>query len=255
MGATCSKCSAVESAETTMTAIRPDAPDPAMYALMRRSVELTDSPRTKPLVVPATNPPLAAGQTHLLYKQQSKFFTPAAPSVSNPATPSASSRQKETPATGLVTISTGTPVAFCPTRIVVRRHSLQSYEEGFSGTHIYAVRYPADQPLELTGHHHGAHAASGTVGQEQAPRKRNASSSNPGPSSSAAVSRKKSLDGLTGMSIIAQSSSSTTITSRTVTLLEPPRAFVEIKGKEEDVDRLFHPSVLSVTPKHIGECI
>jgi hypothetical protein len=232
MGTTCSKCNAVETSEATLTAVRPDAPDPAMYTLMRRSVELSDPYATMTAANSGgggggnhssntgsnnnsnnNNASLVAGQAHLLYKQQTKLVVP------------------------IPRKDSGQPVPFCPTRIIVRRHSLRSYEEGFSGTHIYAIRYPADQPLELTGHW----SATSGVGQEQAPRKHYHSSS----------SSTRNNKHHTNNNVESQSAAAAAA-ARTVTLLEPPKAFVEIKGKEENVDRLFHPATLSIPPKHTG---
>ena len=111
MGATCSKCGVLEPVDPTTTrSSRQDSPDPAIYDLMRRSVGLSSSTLSE-------NP----GQHHLLFKQQKKD------KPSGPNTPA----------------ETHLP----PTRLLVRRHTPRHYEEGLSGTHIYAVRYPTDQPL------------------------------------------------------------------------------------------------------------
>lgn len=111
MGAACSKCGVLEPVDpTTARSSRQDSPDPAIYDLMRRSVALSSSTVSE-------NP----GQHHLLFKQQKK---------------------EKTPGTG-DKIETHLP----PTRLLVRRHTPRHYEEGLSGTHIYAVRYPTDQPL------------------------------------------------------------------------------------------------------------
>lgn len=110
MGATCSKCGALEPVNTsTIRTSRQDSPDPAIYDLMRRSVALSSTTLSE-------NP----GQQHLLYKQQKKDKAPE----KNP-----------------------TETHLPPTRLLVRRHTPRHYEEGLSGTHIYAVRYPTDQPL------------------------------------------------------------------------------------------------------------
>lgn len=113
MGATCSKCGVLEPVDPTTTrSSRQDSPDPPIYDLMRRSVGLSDPALSE-------NP----GQQHLLFKQQKKD------KVSGPGTP--------------------TELHLPPTRLLVRRHSPRHYEEGLSGTHIYAVRYPTDQPLSV----------------------------------------------------------------------------------------------------------
>jgi len=112
MGGTCSKCGVLEPVDPTTTkSSRQDSPDPAIYDLMRRSVRLSGST------------PLEPGQQHLLFRQQKKE------KLVNPSTP--------------------TEIYLPPTRLLVRRHSPRHYEEGLSGTHIYAVRYPSDQPLSV----------------------------------------------------------------------------------------------------------
>lgn len=111
MGASCSKCGVLEPVDvTTARSSRQDSPDPAIYDLMRRSVGLSST-------LSSENP----GQHHLLFKQQKK--------------------DKEK--------GPGSPleIHLPPTRLLVRRHTPRHYEEGLSGTHIYSVRYPSDQPL------------------------------------------------------------------------------------------------------------
>ena len=113
MGASCSKCGVLEPVDPTTTrSSRQDSPDPAIYDLMRRSVSLSSSAFSE-------NP----GQHHLLFKQQ----------------------KKDKPADAKTPTETHLP----PTRLLVRRHTPRHYEEGLSGTHIYAVRYPTDQPLSV----------------------------------------------------------------------------------------------------------
>ena len=108
MGASCSKCGVLEPVDPTTTrSSRQDSPDPAIYDLMRRSVGLSSSALSE-------NP----GQ---LFKQQ----------------------KKDKVTEGKLPTETHLP----PTRLLVRRHTPRHYEEGLSGTHIYAVRYPSDQPL------------------------------------------------------------------------------------------------------------
>ena len=116
MGQTCSR----DTTSPTQGSPRQESPDPAVYDLMRRSVDYYEP----------HHPP---GQQHLLYRQQSK-------------------------SSGMDS-NAGTDLVRCPTRVLVRRHSLRHYEEGMSGTHIYAIRYPEGKPLELR------------MQQEQAPRK------------------------------------------------------------------------------------
>lgn len=111
MGASCSKCGVLEPVDPATTrSSRQDSPDPAIYDLMRRSVALSSSNVSE-------NP----GQHHLLFKQQKKEKTPGAGEKTETHLP--------------------------PTRLLVRRHTPRHYEEGLSGTHIYAVRYPTDQPM------------------------------------------------------------------------------------------------------------
>ena len=111
MGASCSKCGVLEPVDpTTARSSRQESPDPAIYDLMRRSVGLS-----------STNLSENPGQQHLLFKQQKKEKIPE----------------------GKLPSETHLP----PTRLLVRRHAPRHYEEGMSGTHIYAIRYPTDQPL------------------------------------------------------------------------------------------------------------
>ena len=118
MGATCSKCGVLEPVDPATTrSSRQDSPDPAIYDLMRRSVALSSAAYSE-------NP----GQHHLLFKQQK-----AEKSMLSDKTNTATSNTNET--------------HLPPTRLLVRRHTPRHYEEGLSGTHIYAVRYPTDQPL------------------------------------------------------------------------------------------------------------
>ena len=124
MGVTCSKCQVLESQESTRPtkgAPRQDSPDPAVYDLVRRSVAYSQ-PNSE-CQNTQNDEEGNVGQNRLIYKHQKKEkllveFGPAGQTTYLP-----------------------------PTRLLVRRHSLRPSEEGLSGTHIYAIRYPTDQPM------------------------------------------------------------------------------------------------------------
>mmetsp|Transcript_32396 Transcript_32396/g.67568 ORF Transcript_32396/g.67568 Transcript_32396/m.67568 type:complete len:381 (-) Transcript_32396:299-1441(-) len=130
MGAACSSCHGLEPQESLRTrkeSARQESPDPAIYELMRRSVAFSQPGTQRP--GQRSEPDTGAGQGKLLYKQQKKEKSPDTGAASS----SGSSAQ-----------TTYLP----PTRLLIRRHSLRPIEEGLSGTHIYAIRYPTDQPLQ-----------------------------------------------------------------------------------------------------------
>lgn len=123
MGTTCSKCQVLEAQESTRPEkgiVRQNCPDPAVYDLVRRSVAYSNPAEPK-----NTQPDDdgASGQSHLMYKHQKK--------------------EKLVIEQGPAGQTTYLP----PTRLLVRRHSQRASEEGLSGTHIYAIRYPTDQPM------------------------------------------------------------------------------------------------------------
>lgn len=126
MGLTCSKHAdaAVDDHDNFNNGI----PDPEIYNLLKRSVQLTQ------------NDAAAAGQFHLLYKQQQHQQSKTAPSIHPEQQP-----QQQ-----------------FPTRLVVRRHPVRPSEEGESGTHIYALRWTNTSPTSS--------AAGRLQQQEQCPR-------------------------------------------------------------------------------------
>jgi len=90
--------------------------DPHLFSLQQQSIGLRQDQD-----VTSNN-----GQHHLLFKQQQKgrHSTPYSKSVTRPAEP-------------------------LGTRLVIRRQSVRNSDEGMSGTHIYAVRWPRHAPLQL----------------------------------------------------------------------------------------------------------
>ena len=123
MGITCSKCQVLEAEELTRPTkgvSRRDCPDPAVYDLFRRSVAYSHPPSERQNL---SNDDDTSGQNRLIYKNQKK--------------------EKVNVECGTTAHTTYLP----PTRLLVRRHSLRPTEEGLSGTHIYAIRYPTDQPM------------------------------------------------------------------------------------------------------------
>ncbi|GAX20782.1 hypothetical protein FisN_7Hh094 [Fistulifera solaris] len=135
--------------------------DPPLFHLQQMSLKLLESSN-----------PSNAGQDHLLYKYQQKYgrtdtvVTVRKRSQTNTVEseftryPEPVSSNEQSPFQGVQSI---TPVevdysekvseetVFYNTRLVVRRHAIRSAEEGVSGRHIYAVRWPRDAPLQLTG--------------------------------------------------------------------------------------------------------
>ena len=147
----------------------------------------------------------AAGQHHLLYKYQRKenknansngssggshnnnhnggdsnsTSDPALPSSPQETNPTMDSSQEEEDNSMRSNSSDDTSSHLIldnkthlpPTRLLVRRHSLRYHEEGLSGTHIYAIRYPHDQPLLPRGNGEGKESGSSgspVLSQEQA---------------------------------------------------------------------------------------
>jgi hypothetical protein len=111
-----------------------------------------------------------------------------------------------------------------PTRLVVRRRHARSMEEGTSGTHIYAIRFPIDQPLKRE---------IAPAAQEQHPR------SNPPPplsSSGAGGSKPSALVVTTNHRIV-----------------KPKK--LDGKGmasREMSVDQMFTRDAMQQEPKHRG---
>ena len=71
MGTGCSKCAALEPIDSQLPSSRQDSPDPAMYDLMRRSVEITGQQYNH-----KSETHSELGQYHLLYKQQRAMKLP-----------------------------------------------------------------------------------------------------------------------------------------------------------------------------------
>jgi len=113
---------------------REDSPDPVMYDVMRKSLQVTTE---------AIRKRNASGQHHLLYKNQSKQSSSG--SGSSPGS----------------IIAAPSP---CPTRLVVRRGSMRNDDEG---KHIYAIRYPEDIKDLFVSEQ--AMATTPTFAQEQCP--------------------------------------------------------------------------------------
>ncbi|CAJ1954662.1 unnamed protein product [Cylindrotheca closterium] len=134
MGQSCSSCKSVQHGYEFK---REDSPDPVMYDVMRKSLEVTTETIRKRNAI---------GQHHLLYKNLSKQSSPVA--GSSPG-------------------STMSAPASCPTRLVVRRGSMRNDEEG---KHIYAIRYPEDIKDLFVSEQ--AMATTPTFGQEQCPPRR-----------------------------------------------------------------------------------
>mmetsp|Transcript_27922 Transcript_27922/g.76846 ORF Transcript_27922/g.76846 Transcript_27922/m.76846 type:complete len:387 (+) Transcript_27922:209-1369(+) len=144
MGAACSTCQGLEPQEQSRgrkETGREDSPDPAVYDLMRRSVAFSQPGLPQQQLHPQQrqrgNDDGTSGQGKLLYKHQKKEKASLDPAVS------------------------GKTTYLPPTKILVRRHSPKPTEEGLSGTHIYAIRYPNDQPMLLQKQE---------LAQEQAPQ-------------------------------------------------------------------------------------
>jgi len=117
--------------------------DPFMHEVMQTSIEYAcggnidaggadddrDSSVNSTGAARALAAPFLSGQHHLLYSKQ----TPKTASV--------------------LTTSINNTLVHYPTRLVVRRRTVRSNEEGLGGTHVFAVRYPRDEPLKAN--HHG----------------------------------------------------------------------------------------------------
>lgn len=122
MGLTCSK-SATDAVNPPSNETDLGLPDKELYEFLQRSVQLT---QRQPLH-PQSHRPLAAGQYHLLYKQQQL--------LQNPSRVNGDDDDDE------ALTEDATVCERYPTRLLVRRHAVRPTEEGVSGTHIYAVRW------------------------------------------------------------------------------------------------------------------
>lgn len=123
MGASCSSCQALDnhdSARVRKDHCLQDSLDPAVFDLMRRSVAYSQPGAQRP---PPKKEDDSTGQNRLLFKHQKK--------------------EKLV----LEASNAGQTIYLPPTRLLVRRHTVRPNEEGLSGTHIYAIRYPNDQPM------------------------------------------------------------------------------------------------------------
>lgn len=150
MGGACSKCagdSAVDGYHSSAGArnARQESPDPAIHDLMRRSVRLVAAQTATTNSSSSSEPPShLAGQHHLLFKQQKNTYKSGG-GGSNGGSSRAGSPSPGSEGGGSKVPSAETRLP--PTRLLVRRHIPRHYEEGLSGTHIYAIRYPTDQSL------------------------------------------------------------------------------------------------------------
>jgi hypothetical protein len=122
MGLNCSKPTEQVGEPPLSSNSRPDALiDPFMHSLEHRSIQYSMGVS-----------PSKFGQLHLLHKHQRNQRSS---SVESSSTSYMSNKQQQ-------------QAVHHPTRLVIRRRAVRSSEEGMSGAHIYAVRYPADQSLK-----------------------------------------------------------------------------------------------------------
>ena len=203
-------CSREEQATDVLDAV----PDPDMYAFWKRSVELVDSA-----------PRASAGSAHLLYKNQSGGSVVHRNNSNSNSSTLASFLG--TTNNSAVTKSGGSDENkendnHYPTRLLIRRHQVRSCEEGVSGTHIYACRWPVDQeqcPTNINIH------------QESAPASPAANliiSEPPPPKPSSAAKR-------------ASNKSTTPSTTENISSASPP-----------SVDHLFAASTMAAPPARKG---
>jgi hypothetical protein len=125
MGSSCSKDRSVaqEHHHNSFTASTP-AQDPFLYDLYQRSHEYTTTTASNHYTSTTTTPSnttLPSGQSHLLYRNHARSAT---------------------------TIHKGQVHAHHPTRLVFRRRTVRYHEEGVSGQHIYAIRFPKHLSLQ-----------------------------------------------------------------------------------------------------------
>jgi hypothetical protein len=231
--------------------------DPPLFHLQQMSLKLLESSN-----------PSNAGQDHLLYKYQQKYgrttsdtlvmvrkrsqsnngeteFTRCPePMMSNEQSP-CQGFQSLTPVVVDYTENTLEETVSYNTRLVVRRHAIRSAEEGVSGRHIYALRWPRDAPLQLTGH--PLHTIQPL--QEQSPYKpstgRTSRPSQPfkdSPSPSTHVSPLSSPN--TARTPAAMTQSVSVVTGRSSGVNGPSH-----------VDSYFHASILASPPRRKGTIV
>ena len=121
MGVTCSKPTH-QVVPPNSTAPSDGLLDPFMHQLEQRSIEYSTGER-----------PGRQGQVQLLHKHQRAVRSNYSTTISSNQLNNNTNNQQ--------------PMIH-PTRLVIRRRPVRTCEEGMSGTHIYAVRFPADQPLK-----------------------------------------------------------------------------------------------------------
>lgn len=226
--------------------------DPALFHLQQMSLKLLESSNR-----------FIAGQDHLLYKQQHKFGR----SNSDTSVTVRKRSQAQTGVSALIPFSAhneqsplqsvqnlasvevdhskktlGASVSY-NTRLVIRRHVIRSAEEGVSGRHIYAVRWPRNTPLQLTGQS----TLSIQPPQEQSPynastdrSQRRQQSSNNSPTSQTRASAPQQIPARP--KAIATSKNVSTVAARSSGGVIGPSL----------VDSFFHASILASPPRRKG---
>lgn len=126
-----------------------------------------------------------------------------------------------------------------PTRLLVRRHTLRHYEEGLSGTHIYAIRYPTDQPLILHGQQ----------GKEQHDNNNNKHGY---PSQEQARHQQPSLQEKLQQQQNQQQSQQQQQYQKKRWIRDKPYTIPSFKDGE-NIDHLFRPSTMAAKPKQQGK--
>jgi hypothetical protein len=200
--------------------------DPPLFALQQQSICLQQE-----------NPP--SGQYHLLYKHQQKLPRSLTPSTTSSPP---STRRRRSPPAPLDTSEDGQIENFRPIttdddqeslslRLVVRRHQVRASDEGMTGTHIYAVRWPRHSPLQL----------SGVARPEQYPQNMRVDVEE--------INNKakptRTTDTATTMNTKASPASPAS----------PPFLMCNSSSNNSSVDYLFHPSTLAAPPKKQGTCV
>lgn len=122
---------------------RPNSTDPVMYDIMRKSIKATATSdyRERPSAKEGgVSQQKQIGQHHLLFRNSKMDLT-------TDETYSRSATTYEAPSTSEESWLPEDTPRYCPTRLLIRRRSIRSAEEGI-GTHIYAIRYPEDAAEE-----------------------------------------------------------------------------------------------------------
>jgi hypothetical protein len=169
MGLTCSKSSSAIAYDTPNSGDKAgsgngssgDVPDPIMYDFMKRSVYSTQFLKHQQEIPSSTATTI--GQKHLLYKQQQQqqqvkkntTVTHYPEPGSSPSFQQQQQNQQSSFSTTTTVIEANHPVEegieikkkdetknpYYPTKLMIRRHTVRSTEEGITGTHIYAIRW------------------------------------------------------------------------------------------------------------------